>query len=70
MRRDVTITDLESWLSNFPDLVQLRFTVNGRPVQWTGGTRAVSYGVVQGDLSPVEEVITLEFVDGTSQIPQ
>ena len=55
------IIDLENWLSNFPDLVELRFKVNGEVVRWTGGTREVSFQSERGDLSPVSEVVTLEF---------
>lgn len=55
------IIDLENWLSNFPDLMELRFSINGKEVQWTGGTKVSTFPSERGDLSKVEEVVTLEF---------
>jgi len=69
MQRDVTILDLENWLSNFPDMTKLQFEIDGHLVQWRGGRRECSFSTERGNLSPVEEVVTLEFTHGAGQIP-
>lgn len=64
------IQDLENWLSNFPEFAKLQFDLDGQLIEWTGGGRRETvFPIARGDLSLVEEVITLEFKHGTGQIP-
>lgn len=70
MQRALTILDLENWLSNFPDLNKLQFEFDGHPIKWKGGRRESSWPTERGDLSTVEEVVTLEFTNGTGQIQE
>lgn len=70
MQRDVNILDLENWLSNFPDLTKLRFEFDGHIIEWVGGRRECFYPTERGDLSPVEEVVTLEFTHGASKVQE
>jgi hypothetical protein len=68
--KQLTISDFENWFGNFPDSLPLKFTVDGVPIEWTGGSREAAFDTECGKLSKVNEIGTVEFRHGPNEVPQ
>lgn len=68
--KQLTISDFESWLSNFPAETHLKFTLNGDPIEWAGGSREAAFETDRGSLSKVNETVAVEFKHGPYENPQ